>query len=88
MLRVRSAVIAMLGAVSVALIAAMPRVALAAEEVRALERTPDSGAAILYTVGAGVALMLVATVGCMYRRVRDLDWEFQHPDAPAHHDGH
>lgn len=84
MLRVRAALIVISGAV----LTVTPGLALAAEEARALDRTPDSGAVILYTVGAGAALMLVATVGYMYRRMCNLDWAFQHPDAPAHHDGH
>ncbi len=67
---------------------ALPAVALAAEQVRALERTADSTAVFLYTVGAGVALMLVFTIGYLYRQVRNLEWDFQRADAPAHDQHH
>ena len=63
-------------------------VSAAEEGSRAIDRTPDSASVILYTAGAGIALMAVCTVGYMYRRVRDLDWDFQHDAAAAHHDGH
>ncbi len=65
-----------------------PAVALAAEQSRALERTADSTSVFLYTVGAGVALMLLSTIGYLYRRVRNLEWDFQRADAPAHDQHH
>lgn len=72
-----------------ALAAASPLITAAAEPAQtAGERglaLPGDGITIGFaTVGALLAVFLVATLGYLYRRERNLDWEFQKPDAPHH----
>lgn len=72
-----------------ALAAALPLVAAAKEPVQAAgERgleLPGDGLTIGFaTAGVLLAVFVVATLGYLYRRERNLDWEFQKPDAPHH----
>lgn len=75
------------------LIAALPLVALATEDgaaetaSRALPALVDSVGVGLIAVAAVLGLLLIASLGYLYRRERHLDWGFQRPDAP-HQDGH
>ncbi|MDA0365212.1 MAG: hypothetical protein O3B31_01595 [Chloroflexi bacterium] len=75
------------------LTAALPMVALATEDPaaetasRALPALVDSVGVGLIAVAAVLGLLLVASLGYLYRRERQLDWGFQRPDAP-HQDGH
>lgn len=75
------------------LIAALPMAALATEEAaaetasRALPALVDSMSVGLIAVAAVVGVLLLASLGYLYRRERHLDWGFQRPDAP-HQDGH
>jgi uncharacterized membrane protein len=73
--------------------AAMPLVAAAQESEstfeaasRAASPTADWGTVMLVTALSLVALVLVTSLGYLYRRERGLDWAFQKPDAP--HDDH
>ena len=75
------------------LAAVPPAAAFAAEgssEVasRALPGTGDAPIVAFITVIAVVALLLVASLGFLYRRERHLDWDFQRPDPPRHDGGH
>lgn len=75
------------------MLAALPLVALATEESapetasRALPSQGDALTVGLVAVVAVLGLFLIAGLGYLYRRERDLEWEFQRPDTP-HHDGH
>ena len=74
---------------------AAPAAAWAAEEggttfeaaERAMDPSADWSTIVLVTLLAVGGLFLLATIGYMYRRERNLDWEFQKPDAPRndHH---
>jgi len=73
----------------------MPALAFAAEghgetSFEAASRSMDPSAdwtTIMLVTGLSLAgLFLLATLGYMFRRERQLDWEFQKPDAP--HDDH
>ena len=74
--------------------AAMPIIAAAQEHggstfeahSRATEASADWGMVTLITVLGAGALLLVTTIGYLYRRERGLEWAFQQPDAP--HDEH
>ena len=50
---------------------------------RALETGEDLRKVVLVTLLAVAAVVLVATLGYLYRRQRQLAWEFQKPDPPA-----
>lgn len=65
-----------------ALLALLPFVASAAEEGRTLERTQDWGQVMLFTFAGIAGIMLVATLGYLYRMRRHLVWDFQQPDGP------
>lgn len=73
------------------LAAALPFVAAAKEPVqqaageRGLGLQGDAVMIGFATVGALLTVFLVAVLGYLYRRERNLDWEFQKPDAPQHH---
>ncbi len=72
------------GAMTAALVAAWPSAALASERSLA---TPDD---MFIVAGATILGLLAvfggAAVGYLYRRERDLDWEFQRPDEPTDDD--
>lgn len=75
-----------------AAMAAMPLVAGATESEttfeaanRATSPSGDWGAVVLVTVLSLVGLLLITTIGYLYRRERGLDWAFQKPDPPADH---
>ena len=72
------------GLVLGAVLAALPAV-VAAQEGRALETSEDSTMVIMVTIGAILALFLVAALGWLYQRRLGLHWPFQDPDAPAEH---
>jgi hypothetical protein len=76
--------VAALALIVAAAAALVPEVALAAD--RSLERSGDWQLITWVTVLATGALFLIAGIGYLYRRERNLDWEFQKPDAP--HDDH
>ena len=83
-MRVRRVTAALAGAA----VALMPALAAAQEQSRALSATDDVGRVVLFTVLGFVGMLLVATVGYLYRRERDLGWDFQKPDAGDHDDTH
>ena len=64
--------------------------AIAAQEAsqRALSPGADTRVVATVTVLAIVALFLVASLAYLYRRERQLDWEFQKPDSPQGDDHH
>ena len=73
----------------------IPAFALAAEghaestfeaHSRSLDPSTDWTMIMMLTALALAGLFVVTTIGFMYRRQRNLDWEFQKPDAP--HDDH
>ena len=53
---------------------------------RATDPSGDWTTIMFVTVLSLAGLFLLATLGYMFRRERQLDWEFQKPDAP--HDDH
>lgn len=73
------------------LAAVWPVAALATEETsadtasRALPAAGDTMSVALIAVLAVLALFLIAGLGYLYRRERNLEWDFQRPDTP--HDG-
>ena len=68
------------------LTAALPLAVHAAEAGgRALARPAGSTTAILATLGAIGALLLVSALGYLYERQRGLEWDFQRPDAVVEH---
>ena len=67
-----------------AALAALPG-AVAAQEGRALEPGDDSMMVIAVTVGAILALFLVAALGWLYQQRRGLHWPFQDPDPGSDH---
>jgi hypothetical protein len=73
------------GAVVGIALAALPAIALAQEEGRALEASEDSMKVIAITLGAIATLFLFAAIGWMYQQRRALHWPFQDPDTPAEH---
>ena len=70
----------------VALAAAPAVVAAQAETSRALDTADDFWKVLLLTALGIGALLLVASIGYLYRRERNLAWEFQRPD-PGEDDG-
>jgi hypothetical protein len=70
------------------LAAALPVFASAAEEGRVLERSDDWVRIMIVTLAAVGGVMLLATLGYLYRIKRNIVWDFQAP-APSHDDaGH
>ena len=69
-------------------LAALPQRASAQElGSRALDSAPDLDAAVFGTIIGIAAVMVLATLGYLYRRERGLSWQFQQPDAVVeHHD--
>lgn len=53
---------------------------------RSLDPSTDWTMIMVITVLSLLALFALSTIGYMYRRERNLDWQFQKPDAP--HDDH
>lgn len=53
---------------------------------RAMDPSADWSTIVLVTLLSLGGIILLATIGYMFRRERGLDWEFQKPDAP--HDDH
>jgi LPXTG-motif cell wall-anchored protein len=78
-----------LGAAGGALLALLPLVAAAQEEgSRALDPSGADWARVMLFAFAGmIGIMLVATLGYLYRRRRNIVWDFQQPETP-HHDAH
>lgn len=71
------------------LAAALPVVASAAEEGgRTLERGDDWLMVLLISIGAMAAVMLIWTLGYLYRMRRNMYWDFQAPAAPHDDSGH
>lgn len=66
--------------------ALLPALALAAEEgSRAVARPADWSHAMLLAAAGAIGVLLLATLGALYRRERHLEWDFQKPDPPADH---
>lgn len=65
-------------------VATTPALAAATEAGRALEQPADFWPVFLYTILASGALLLVATLGRLYQRQRNLHWPFQDPETPHH----
>ncbi len=71
-----------------AVVALMPALALAEGESGALDAAGDfSRVALLTVLGVG-GLLLVSAIGYLYRRERDLGWDFQKPDPDGHGEAH
>ena len=68
--------------------AAVPALARAQENSRALGAPADLWPALLVTALALGALFVAAAVGYLYRRERGLTWDFQRPDRDEHDDAH
>jgi hypothetical protein len=73
-----------------ALAAVLPLIAAAqqplqqATEERGLGLQGDAVMIGFATAGVLLVVFVVAALGYLYRRERNLDWEFQQPDAPHH----
>ena len=70
-------------------VAALAPAVAAAQEAhgRDLHTPGDAPEAVLITLGAIAAVMLLGTLGYLYRERRGLTWDFQRPDPepPDHH---
>ncbi len=53
-----------------------------AQESRAIDAPDDAVGTVLATVGALVALFVVASIGFLYLRARGLQWGFQEKELP------
>jgi len=64
-----------------------PTGAFAAEGSRAVERPEDWTSVMLLTAAAASGVLLLASLGYLYMRLRGIEWSFQRPDPPAgdHH---
>ncbi len=69
-----------------ALVALLPVIASAEEGSRVLERGEDWSKVMILTFATLLAVMLLATLGYLYRVKRNIVWDFQAPAAP--HDDH
>lgn len=69
-------------------LAILPVAAFAQAETRAVERTDDWVPVMIVTFAAMIATMLIATLGYLYRRRRNLVWDFQQPEEATHSDAH
>ena len=78
----------LIGAAAGVWVALLPALALAAEEGRILERSADWRPVMIVTLAGVVALLLVATLGYMYRTHRHIVWGFQQPEEPHGDDSH
>lgn len=66
--------------------ALLPALALAADEgSRAVARPADWSHTMLLAAAGAIGVLLLATLGALYRRERHLEWDFQKPDPPADH---
>ncbi|MCH2524218.1 MAG: hypothetical protein MK020_04995 [Dehalococcoidia bacterium] len=63
-----------------------PSVILAGSESRSLDPSVDLQVVIFWTILTLAGLGIVMSLGYLYRRERDLNWDFQKPDVP--HDDH
>lgn len=82
----RSAARCLSGLLTGAGVALLPTLVLAAEEgTRTVARPTEWLHAMLWTAAGSIGLLLLATLGALYRRERHLEWDFQKPDAPADH---
>jgi len=70
------------------LLALLPAIASAQEDTRTLEPADDWGRVMLLTFAALLAVLLVATLGYLYRAKRNIVWDFQQPAEPHHDDHH
>lgn len=61
--------------------ALLPALAAAQEQSRALGATDDFGRVAVFTLLGAGGILIVSALGYLYRRERDLGWEFQKPDA-------
>ncbi|MBM4416357.1 MAG: LPXTG cell wall anchor domain-containing protein [Chloroflexi bacterium] len=69
-------------------LAAWPTLLRAQEEGgRTIERPEDALPVALLTAAGLLGLLLLAAIGFLYRRRRELDWDFQRPE-PAHDEHH
>jgi uncharacterized ion transporter superfamily protein YfcC len=77
-------------AFALALASSAAPAAVVAQEAsgRALSTGADTRVVAIVTVLAVLAVFFVASLGYLYRRERQLDWEFQQPDAPRGDDHH
>ena len=64
-----------------------PSVILAGSESRSLDPSIDLQVVIFWTIVALIGLGIIMSLGYLYRRERDLDWDFQKSDVP-HDDDH
>lgn len=70
-----------LGALAGALAAAMPAVAMADEGRRELATPTDLGEAMVFLVLGLAAVIVAASVLFLYRRQRNLHWDYQLPEG-------
>lgn len=68
--------------------ALMPALVAAQEESRALSASNDFWQVALFTLLGVGAVLLLSALGYLYRRERDLGWDFQKPDTGDHGDAH
>ena len=71
-----------------AAVALVPALVAAQEQSRALGATDDFGRVAAFTLLGAGGILVVSVLGYLYRRERDLDWEFQKPDAGDHGEAH
>lgn len=68
--------------------ALVPALAIAQENDRSLEAAGEMWSVVSYAVLGAGALLLLSTIGYLYRHERGLTWDFQKPDADAHGESH
>jgi LPXTG-motif cell wall-anchored protein len=66
--------------------ALLPVVASAQEGSRSLDPPVDWAHVMLFTFAGIIGVMLASTLIYLYRRRRNIVWDFQQPEAP--HDAH
>ncbi len=64
-----------------AVAAALPGVAAAQEGLRELPAPADTTTAVTLTVLGVATLFVIASIAFLYRRQRDLSWDYQLPDG-------
>jgi hypothetical protein len=79
----------MVGVLSGVALALVPLLASAQQPAsRALSPGSDWRTVVMVTAGIVLGLMLLATIGYLYRRERRLEWEFQQAELPAEDGAH
>tara|TARA_B100000700_G_scaffold313123_1_gene397678 strand:- start:11169 stop:11411 length:243 start_codon:yes stop_codon:yes gene_type:complete len=63
-----------------------PSVILAGSESRSLEPSVDLQIVTFWTIFGLASLGIIISLGYLYRRERDLDWDFQKPDVSHDND--